>query len=220
MVSITLNAGHSRTAGLGWLRSVLNLTTASPSLKTPSSIPVHLFKRSSGDKLRHGHGVCIRTSFLNSVGLHVGRDYISKLPLHPSDPEKGNRVFKVKTSGGSTSLLLSKNDLKILEVGRTVRLMGLFNITIKNIGTYVEADFHSDAYGEARKINAPLIHWLPYGTGIETSIIMPDASTLSGLAEDYCRTLKLGDIIQFERFGFVRLDSVIDDKIVAYYTHR
>lgn len=157
---------------------------------------------------------------LRLVVNKVERVYVSKLSLHPSDSKRGSREFKVEPKDGSISLLVSKDDLKALEPGRTVRLMGLFNITVKNVENLVEADFHSAAYGEARKLDASLIHWLPYGTGVEASVVMPDASILSGLAEDSCRTLKPDEIVQFERFGFVRVDGVTDDKIVAYYAHR
>ncbi|MBC8223100.1 hypothetical protein H8E65_00815, partial [Candidatus Bathyarchaeota archaeon] len=47
---------------------------------------------------------------------------------------------------------------------------------------------------------------------------MPDASTAQGLAEEECQGLKEGSIIQFERFGFVRIDS--ESPFMAYYTHR
>jgi glutamyl-tRNA synthetase len=48
---------------------------------------------------------------------------------------------------------------------------------------------------------------------------MPDATVVRGIAEDTCRKLKPDDIIQFERFGFVRIDST-EWKLGAYYAHR
>ncbi|MCJ7633587.1 glutamate--tRNA ligase, partial [Candidatus Bathyarchaeota archaeon] len=121
---------------------------------------------------------------------------------------------------GLAYFLLSKDDLKIFQSGKTLRLMGLFNITINDVGDKIEANIHSETYEEAKRIGVPLIHWLPSGTGIVTSVVMPDASFLSGIAEDSCRALKLGDIVQFERFGFVRIDNVTSNKIATYYTHR
>jgi hypothetical protein len=47
---------------------------------------------------------------------------------------------------------------------------------------------------------------------------MPDASTAQGIAEEGCRDLEEGSMIQFERFGFVRVDC--KSPFVAYYTHR
>ena len=48
---------------------------------------------------------------------------------------------------------------------------------------------------------------------------MPDASVVEGVAEDDCRALKADEVIQFQRFGFVRVDAV-DAKLIAYFAHR
>ncbi|HDI72533.1 MAG TPA: hypothetical protein ENF58_00170, partial [Candidatus Altiarchaeales archaeon] len=40
-----------------------------------------------------------------------------------------------------------------------------------------------------------------------------------GFCETECKNLKEGDVIQFERFGFVRLDRK-DGKLVFYFGHR
>jgi glutamyl-tRNA synthetase len=51
------------------------------------------------------------------------------------------------------------------------------------------------------------------------SVIMPDATITEGVAEDACRKLKPDDIIQFERFGFVRVDKN-DASLIAYYAQK
>lgn len=150
----------------------------------------------------------------------VEKAYVSKQPLHPDYPERGIRSFKVSPRENVVSLHVSRNDLKVLEKGRIVRLMELFNIKVKGVkGKEVRASFHSEAYLDAKKLDAPLIHWLPHSTGIRTSVVMPDAGVVEGLAEDQCKALKEGEVVQFERFGFVRIDET-DDGIVAYYAHR
>jgi len=83
----------------------------------------------------------------------------------------------------------------------------------------IEASFHSKAHEEAKKLGAPLIHWLPAGTGIPCEVVMPDATTARGIAEDTCRKLESNDVIQFERFGFARIDGV-NWKLTAYFAHR
>ena len=42
---------------------------------------------------------------------------------------------------------------------------------------------------------------------METKILMPDGTWISGLAEPAIKELKAGDLIQFERFGFARYDG-------------
>jgi len=98
--------------------------------------------------------------------------------------------------------------------------MELFNIKIVEARSYaVEANYHSEAYEEARAVKAPLIHWILINHGMPCQVVMPDASTEEGIAEKLCKKLKPDTIIQFERFGFVRIDK-INEKLTAYYAHR
>jgi len=48
---------------------------------------------------------------------------------------------------------------------------------------------------------------------------MPDASVVEGIAEDGCKKLKADEIIQFQRFGFVRIDTV-NNNLIAYFAHK
>ena len=148
----------------------------------------------------------------------VKKDYRSKLNLHPDESNRGYRVLKVIPKNECASLLISNNDISILKLNKVIRLMGLFNIKIKKINKQVVSEFYSESYMDAKKKNVRLIHWIPDQTGIETSIIMPDASHIEGVVEINCKNLKAGDIVQFERFGFVRINKV-ENKITAYYTH-
>jgi len=149
----------------------------------------------------------------------VKKDYRSKQNLHPDDPNRGHRILKVIPKNECVSLLISNNDISILKLNKVIRLMGLFNIKIKKINKQVVSEFYSESYMDAKKRNVRLIHWIPDQSGIMTSVIMPDTSLVEGLAEKNCKDLKPGDIVQFERFGFVRIKKV-DNKITAYYAHR
>ena len=149
----------------------------------------------------------------------VSKAYKSEIPLHPSYRERGNRVFNIKPVKKMASFLISSNDLKTLKRGKVIRLMELFNITVQKAAKRgVEAVFHSEAYSEARRLGAPLIHWLPTRNCVETRVVMPDASVVKGYAEDSCRKLKTGTCIQFERFGFVRIDQA-GEPLTVYYAH-
>lgn len=150
---------------------------------------------------------------------NIEKTYVSKQFLHPDYPERGYRTFKVFPKKNVVSLLISKNDLSVLERGRVVRLMELFNVKVFEVMKEVRASLCSESYLDAKKLSAPLIHWLPHSTGIKTSVVMPDANSVEGLAEDQCKTLKQGEVVQFERFGFVKIGEV-NDHLVAYYAHR
>ena len=150
----------------------------------------------------------------------VSQAVTAKVPLHPDNPEKGFRQFRVKPENKEASLWISSHDLNILKKEKMVRLMGLFNVQIENVAKgVVEAAYHSKSHEEARKLGVPLIHWVPADTGIQCEVVMPDATIAKGIAEDDCRELKADDIVQFERFGFVRVESV-NWKLKVYYAHR
>ncbi len=144
----------------------------------------------------------------------------AEIPLHPDDQKRGFREFKIVPQKGKGEFWISTQDATLLKKGKIIRLMGLFNITIKTVQKgVIEAAFHSKSHEEARKLGAPLIHWIPAETGIPCEVVMSDSTVARGIAEDSCKQLKQDDIIQFERFGFVRIESV-DWKLIACFAHR
>jgi len=150
----------------------------------------------------------------------VPREFDPKLLLHPDHPDWGTRDYKITPSDGNSRFLVSRDDQKIFEKDRVLRLMGLFNIKIGRVQEkLVEAEYLSESYSEARSTGAPLIHWLP-DSGVPTKAVMPDATVVEGLSEEICRGLKPDSVIQFERFGFVRVDSVSEEGITVYFAHR
>jgi glutamyl-tRNA synthetase len=106
------------------------------------------------------------------------------------------------------------------KIGKILRLMELFNVKIVSASVYAaEAFFESESYEQARDIKAQLIHWIPVGEDMPCQVVMPDATEAEGIAEGVCKRLKKDDVIQFERFGFVRIDQA-DDKLTAYYSQK
>ena len=55
---------------------------------------------------------------------------------------------------------------------------------------------------------------------VNVKIVMPDASTKAGLGEAALSDLEVGDVVQFERVGFARLDEITDDELIFYYAHK
>jgi len=146
--------------------------------------------------------------------------FTAEIPFHPDQPQRGFRYLKVDSKNGEASILASKRDLAIMKEGSIVRLMELFNFQVESINeNRVMATFHSQSYEEARKLNAPLIHWIPADTGISCNVTLPDGSTITGLAEDTFKKVQPDEVVQFERFGFVRVDEV-GEKIAVYFGHR
>lgn len=146
----------------------------------------------------------------------------TKLRLHPDFSDRGFREYTIKPEGNedSAKFWISEEDVKNLNGGELIRLMELFNIHTEEVtASLVTSSFVSEEYEKARKMDAPLIHWIPANTGIPCKVVMPDATEAEGIAENACRSLKPNEVIQFERFGFVRVDD-INTKLIAYYAHR
>ncbi|MEN4016925.1 MAG: glutamate--tRNA ligase [Methanobacterium sp.] len=129
-------------------------------------------------------------------------------PLHPDFLDLGNR--EIPFNG---SVYLVKDDIKEKNV---LRLMDAANIIFKG----GKAVYQSFDLKEARDAGAQIIHWVPADDNFKVEVVMPDASIVKGLAEPACKDIRVGDVIQFERFGFARLDEIKDNKLIFYFAHK
>jgi glutamyl-tRNA synthetase len=152
----------------------------------------------------------------------IPKTFKTRLHLHPDRPERGFREYTIEPQGddNSASFWVSKNDVDSSKIGNIIRLMELFNVEIEKVDAYsAQASFISESYEEVRKTKAHLIHWIPVKEGMPCQVVMPDATIAEGIAESTCKQLKPNNVIQFERFGFVRIDKV-NTKLAAYYAHK
>ncbi|MHA1834355.1 MAG: glutamate--tRNA ligase, partial [Candidatus Baldrarchaeia archaeon] len=144
---------------------------------------------------------------------------VAKPPLHPEKPELGYRDIPLTIKDGMVELFVSQRDLNLLKNGSIIRLKDLFNFKVTSVRkTAIEGEFYSWSVHEARRVKAPIIHWVPTENYVDIKVIMPDGNEIKGVGECNCRNLKVDQVVQFERFGFVRVDSV-DEEVVCYYTH-
>ncbi len=129
-----------------------------------------------------------------------------KIPLHP----KMSKFRSYIINDGVNEFWISGDDVKSLSVDQSIRLKDAINIKITSIGKTVKAMLssnQSEVY-DIRKIQFVI-------NGSDCEVLMPDGSISKGLCEQYCSRVKIGDIIQFERFGFVRKEG--EGKYI--YTH-
>jgi glutamyl-tRNA synthetase len=153
---------------------------------------------------------------------YVPRVFKVKLSLHPEQPKRGFREYTIKPAGEDKAVFfwVEKKDAENAKAEKVVRLMELFNVKLEDTKAYsAEASYASDAYSEARKAKARLIHWILVGQDVPCQVVMPDATVNGGIAESACEKLKPNTVIQFERFGFVRVDEAAP-KLTAYYAHK
>jgi glutamyl-tRNA synthetase len=133
------------------------------------------------------------------------------IPLHPSYPERGQRI---QLFSGSTEI--SRNDLTPgLEM---IRLKDLFNVKIEWEGDSIKStSYAGDSIAESREKKVPIIQWSD-PTYIPCLVKTPHGD-VKGKCEAAVRK-EIGKVIQFERFGFVKIDSVDADGVTAYFTHK
>ncbi|MBW3004838.1 glutamate--tRNA ligase, partial [Candidatus Woesearchaeota archaeon] len=134
------------------------------------------------------------------------------LKLHPDNPKKGVRKFKC-----NEKFYLAKQDHKRLKANKLYRLMDCLNFKKKG----KELLFESAKYEDYKEKGEMIIHWLPVSKDlVDVEVLMPDKTTVKGLGEAGLSKLKAGDIVQLERFGFCRLDSIKAKKLKFWFTHR
>lgn len=131
-----------------------------------------------------------------------------ELNLHP-ESRKGGRVLR-----SSGRYWISPADAERIK-GKTVRLMG--DLTFKEEGG--KGAFLTMEMGKAKQ--DVVINWLPADEEqtLPVEIMMPDATIVAGRAERTIAQLKVDDVVQFERFGFCRLDAVDGHLRRFWYTH-
>lgn len=120
-----------------------------------------------------------------------------ELKLHPNF-NRGSRIFKTKNL-----FYVEKEDFDFFENTELIRLMDCLNFRKEG----EKFEFISTEYEDFKKSGKKIIHWLAANEMTCVSVRMPDNSIIKGEAELSVKKLNQGDIIQFERFGFCRLDS-------------
>ncbi|MDO8627388.1 MAG: glutamate--tRNA ligase [Candidatus Diapherotrites archaeon] len=123
---------------------------------------------------------------------------IVEFPLHQDFPERGSRVYEL--SEGSQKFFVSKNDLDKLKQGQIFRLRHAYNVKLTERGDFVS---HAQCIGDTQMKES--IFWAIETTNVE--IVMPDNKKIYGVAEKLLEEKEIGDIVQFEKLGYLRIDS-------------
>jgi len=131
--------------------------------------------------------------------------------LHPGDAARGSRVLAF-----NGKVLLSKSD--ITHEAAMVRLKDLFNVAIAWDGSIPSFSYAGDSLAKARAAKAHIIQWLPVQGAVPCTLL-----TQEGEITGVCEPLVIkerGNVVQFERIGFARIDSADSSGVRAYFTHK
>ena len=137
----------------------------------------------------------------------VPEDLEADMQVHPEHPERGTRSPELDIEDRELEVFIDASDFK----DGFYRLKGLCNVEISgDTAEYQEGD-----HKVALEKDADFIHWAPSHAGTAT-VKMPDGRSIVGRIEP--NSIETDEIVQFERFGFVRCDSAED--AVFYYAHQ
>jgi len=134
---------------------------------------------------------------------------VATISFHPQR-DMGSRV--VETAG---EFFVSAGDLRSVKEGSVFRLMDLYNVQVVSTGSRASGKY----VGDEVTSNLRKFQWVT-PAHVKIRVTVPDVLFMEGdvynrdslkevfgFAEESVSSLKVGDIVQFPRFGFARLDS-------------
>jgi glutamyl-tRNA synthetase len=147
----------------------------------------------------------VEVTIKNSPNKHIVMD------RHP-DLRKGGRTFET-----TTEFYLAKKDVDDFADNELYRLIDCCNF--KRDGD--EFLFVSEDYDTYKKDGKKILHWLPKKEDVvKVEVLMSDNTLANGYGEDEIAELELGALVQFERFGFCKLDEINGNVYRFRYCHR
>ncbi|MBW3582389.1 MAG: glutamate--tRNA ligase [Euryarchaeota archaeon] len=156
-------------------------------------------------------------------------ELVAKSLVHPDRPERGVRTNRLSVAGGVGRVILSRRDLLELDAGDLVRLKDLGNVRVRSLelddpvvvweGTELDA---------ARKARAAVVEWLPAAEEATCPMVVlrpepdesPEGLRHRGRVERAVLEAEPGSVVQFERYGYCRLERVDGGEVLAVYAHR
>ncbi len=143
-----------------------------------------------------------------------------KLSLHP-DTTMGNRTIRT-----ASTFFIPRQDVQNMKTGDVFRLKGLYNVKIAKIGDTIVGTYK----GEELLPETAKIQWTT-DDHITLKVLVPglifkgetfnteSLHEMQGYAEKAVGGLPVGEIVQFERVGFVRLEKQ-KKELLGIFTHK
>jgi len=134
---------------------------------------------------------------------------IVSAPLYPNKPE-------MREIPAGDTVVVTKEDVSAMTAGSKIRLKDLGNVEITSLSP-LTAKMIDNSMDTAKKDKMKIIHWAPLN-GVKVTVLGPDG-TVFGIGEPHIKEEE-DKVVQFERFGFCRIDAVNGDEVVAYFAHK
>jgi glutamyl-tRNA synthetase len=138
-------------------------------------------------------------------------NHTSHAMLYPGDAARGNRTLEFEGT-----VLIPKSEIS--EGMSMIRLKDLFNVRVAWDNGTPAFTFGGASLADARAAKARIIQWLPAQDSVPCTLLTQEGEMI-GVCEPLVRK-ELGNVVQFERIGFARIDAVDASGIRAYFTHK
>ncbi len=122
-------------------------------------------------------------------------------PLHPEFSERGKREIAT-----GNVVYLPREDFDEYK-GEKIRLKDFCNILLDEKSEFVSLQVE----------DIPKVQWVH--DYLTVKVVMPDGTVTEGYGEKNLENTEEGQLVQFERFGFVMIDSK-GDPLIAYFAHK
>jgi glutamyl-tRNA synthetase len=136
-----------------------------------------------------------------------GAPAVAEPPVHPDHEDRGTRRVPV-----GDAVLVEQADLP--PIGERVWLKGLGPVRHADGGF----EFTDEGIEIVRDGDVDVIHWVPASESVPLRLRTMDGDE-TGHAEPTTTEHDPGEIVQFERIGFARLDRHDESESVAYFAH-
>jgi len=152
-----------------------------------------------------------------SLNIKNALPQLVRLRLHP---KKGMGYHETAVKN---KVYISKKDADDISVGDSFRLKDLYDVKLWEKGNELIGEYAGN------EILPKKVQWVSEEY-VETEILVPDdlfkddkynensMKIVKGYSENDCKRLGEGEVIQFERFGFCRLDKMENNKLVFVYS--
>ncbi|NON61953.1 glutamate--tRNA ligase [Acidianus sp. RZ1] len=142
--------------------------------------------------------------------LNIDEQMTAQIPLYP-----GSKEFRqIKVYPGDR-IYVNEQDAKD---GKVIRLVELCNVRVQgNKAIFTSTDIES-----AKKEKASIVQWVKASEAVRVRVIKASGDNLEkkeGFGEKAVANLKEGEVVQFVRYGFVRVDSQNEKETVVIYSH-
>lgn len=114
-------------------------------------------------------------------------------------------------------VLIEQEDDQAIPPNSLVRLMD--TMTVRKV-TQGEWEYVDDQFAPYKKECKHIIHYVPASQSCSVDLMNDDGSLQAIQAEQAVRTIQPGEVIQFQRFAFCRVDSHTQSTTTVWYAHQ